>query len=135
MESFIESVPGRLTALAVSLPLIAGGWVGWSVEGHALAWMVASLTAAIMLGIFAVGLAVETRPNHAIGLLLVLIPALFLYLPMVAFVRPNVPFFPQAMVAAGALLLALAARSLVRRAPTAARRQDRSPGGGARVSS
>jgi hypothetical protein len=119
MESFAESVPGRLTALAVAVPLVSGGWLGWSVEGHTLAWMVASLTGAIILGIFAVGLAVEKYPYHAIGLVLFLLPALFLYLPMVAFVRPSVPFFGQAMVAAGALLLALAARSSIRRAPAA----------------
>jgi hypothetical protein len=134
MESFAESVSGRLTALAVSLPLIVGGWLGWSVEGHTLAWMVASMTAAILLGIFAVGLAVETNPYHAVGLLLVLLPALLLYLPMVAFVRPNVPFFGTAMVAAGAMLLALAARASVRRAPAlAVRRHERTFGKGARA--
>jgi hypothetical protein len=111
MESFAESVSGRLAAVAVALPLIEGGWLGWSIEGHALIAMIACLTAAIILGIFAVGLAVEKHPYHALGLILGLLPALFLYLPMMAFVRPNVPLFGPAMVVAGALLLALSARS------------------------
>jgi hypothetical protein len=133
MESFEESVSGRLTALAVSLPLISGGWLGWSVEGPSIAWMVASLTAAIMLGIFAIGLAVENHPYHAALSVLFLLPALFLYLPMVAYVRPAVPFFGTAMVAAGAMLLAFAARASMRRAPAMAARKEEPFGKGVGV--
>jgi hypothetical protein len=135
MEKFGESGSGRLAALAVSLPLIEGGWLGWSTEGNALGWMVATLTAAIILGIFAVGLAVERYPYHAVGMVLVLLPALFLYLPMVAIVRPNVPFFGSVMVAAGAMMLALSARTILHRVPAStASRQGRSLGTSAKVS-
>ena len=93
-------------------------------EGPAIAWMVASLTDCHHAGNLAIGLAVENHPYHAALSVLFLLPALFLYLPMVAYVRPIVPFFGPVMVAAVDLLLAFAARATLRRVPAMAARND-----------
>jgi hypothetical protein len=75
-------------------------------EGSGVVWFIASVLAAITLGIIGVGWAVEETESAAVGAILFLPPALLLYTPLVAF--GSIPVVRVLMGLAAATLIALA---------------------------
>ena len=106
MNSFLQSVPGRILAVAVALPLAAGAWATWAADGG-MVWIIASVFAGIVLGIVGVGLAVEEFGKQAVAAVLLLPPALLLYTPLVS-VAAGAPAVRTIMALASMVLFAAA---------------------------
>lgn len=114
MKLFQESVPGRLLMVAVALPLGTGASVVWNPQGAAMMWIISSVFAGILLGIVALGLALEKFDRQAVVAILFLPPALLLYTPLVA-VAGGLPLARLAMGFGAMMLVAVASAPTVSR--------------------
>ena len=109
MVSYLRSTPGRMIALAMALPLIAGAVIPFTAEGvgyYALPVMVG-----IVLAFVAIGLGLEEYPGETLTGIIGLPVALFLYVLLVGVVVPQVHGVVYAMAVAACALLAVAARA------------------------
>jgi hypothetical protein len=82
MKRFQESVAGRTLTIAVALPLAAGASTTWNTAGSGMIWIIASVFAAIVLGLVGIGLAIGEFDREAVAAVLFLPPALLLYTPL-----------------------------------------------------
>ncbi len=114
MKDFVASISGRILTVAVALPLLAGGLVAWNTDGPGAVWIIGSVFAAILLGIFGTGWAIREQFSYALLAVLFLPPALFAYTPLVA-LAAGAPALRTAMLLAGIALAALALRPSVPR--------------------
>ena len=108
MVAYHRSTPGRLMALALALPLLGGAIVPWTAAGAPLFTL--PIIGGIALAVIAVGLSVEEYPAMSIAAMLALPVALFLYIPLVGVVVPQVHGVVYLMAAAALGLLAIAMR-------------------------
>lgn len=108
MVQYFRSTQGRLLALAMALPLLAAAKVPFTAESIGL--FTFPLITGICLAFFAVGFSLDTYPGASIASILLLPPALFLYVILVGVVAPLVHGVVYAMAAVACALLVVAAR-------------------------
>ena len=108
MIHYFQSGPGRLLALAGSMPLVGGALLPWHGE-HAGAGAL-SLVAGLALAFVALGLSIEKHHREALFVTFALPGAVFAYLAVVMLLLPAVPILTYALAAAALFLLAIAAR-------------------------
>jgi hypothetical protein len=121
MVAYHRSTPGRLMALALALPLLGGSIFPWNPAG--VPFFTLPIIGGIALAFVAAGLSIEDYPAMAITAILALPVALFLYIPLVGIVVPQVHGMVYVMAAAACMLLAIAIRpALPARADLRARR-------------
>jgi hypothetical protein len=106
MESYHQSVPGRMLAFAAAVLLATGAVLPFSAEGVSLYTL--PIIGSISIAIISVGLGVSEHPYETILAILVLPVALFLYVLLVGVVVPalHAVVYPMAV---GALLLSVVA--------------------------
>jgi hypothetical protein len=108
MDSYYRSTPGRLLALAMALPLVAGATIAW--DAASVGYYTLPVIVGISLAFIAAGLGVEDYPGESIAGVLVLPVALFLYVLLVGIVVPQVHAAVYVMAIAACALLAIAAK-------------------------
>jgi hypothetical protein len=108
MVAYHRSTPGRLMALALALPLLGGAIFPWNTLG--VSFFTLPILGGIVLAFISAGLSLEGYPSKAIAAMLVLPVALFLYIPLVGIVVPQVHGVVYVMAAAACVLLAMAVR-------------------------
>jgi hypothetical protein len=115
MDSYYRSIPGRLLAFALALPLVAGATIRWDAAG--VGYYTLPVIIGISLAFIAVGLGAEDYPGESVAGVLALPVALFLYVLLVGIVVPQVHAVVYVMAAAACALLVIAAKpGLVARA-------------------
>jgi hypothetical protein len=114
MKAFEASISGRILTVAVALPLLAGGFVPWDTAGSGAVWIIGSVFAGTLLGIFGTGWAIREHFIYAILAVLFLPPALLAYTPLVA-IAAGIPALRTAMLLAGIVLVAFALRPAIPR--------------------
>ena len=108
MAAYHRSTPGRLMALALALPLLGGAIFPWNTLG--VPFFMLPVIGGTALAFIAAGLSLEDYPSMAIAAMLALPVALFLYIPLVGIVVPQVHGVVYVMAAAACVLLAIAVR-------------------------
>jgi FtsH-binding integral membrane protein len=108
MFQYFRSIQGRLLALGIALPLLAAAKVPFHAES--IGFFTFPLIIGICLAFFAVGFSLDAYPRASIAAILLLPPALFLYVILVGIVAPMVHGVVYAMAAAACALLVIAAR-------------------------
>jgi len=108
MVAYHRSTPGRLMALALALPLLGGAIFPWNAAGAP--FFTLPIIGGIALAFLAAGLSLEEYPSMVIAAILVLPVALFLYIPLVGIIVPQVHGVVYVMAAAACVLLAIAVR-------------------------
>ena len=108
MSQYFRSMQGRLLAVGMALPLLAGAKVPFTAENMGL--FTFPLIIGVCLAFMAVGLSLEEFPRASITAIVTLPPALFLYVMLVGIVAPMFHAVVYAMAAAACVLLVVAAR-------------------------
>ena len=123
MVAYHRSTPGRLMALALALPLLGGAILPWNTLG--VAFFTLPIIGGVVLAFIAAGLSLEDYPSMAIAAMLALPVALFLYIPLVGVVIPQVHGVVYVMAAAACVLLAIAVRPPLPTRPAASAQRQR----------
>src|SRR5687768_14133034 len=122
MVAYHRSIPGRLMALALALPLLGGAIFPWNTFGVPFFTFIMGGT---VLAFISAGLSLEDYPSKAISAMLVLPVALFLYIPLVGIVVPQMHGVVYVMAAAACVLLAMAVRPRLPARPALGARHQR----------
>ena len=120
MSGYFRSMQGRLLALAMALPLMAGVLGPFTAER--VGYFTFPLVIGICLALIAVGMSLDEYPGASITAIFTLPPALFCYVLLAGIVAAQMRGVAYAMAAGGFALLAVAVRP---RLPTLARREAR----------
>ena len=123
MVAYHRSTPGRLMALALASPLLGGAIFPWNAAGAPLFTL--PIIVGIALAFVAVGLSVEEYPAMSIAAMLTLPVALFLYIPLVGVVVPQVHGVVYVMAASAFGLLAIAVRPRLPARPRVGAQRER----------
>jgi hypothetical protein len=123
MIDYHRSTAGRLMALALALPLLGGAIFPWNTG--AVPFFTFAIMGGVVLAFIAVGLSLGDYPSMAIAAMLALPVALFLYIPLVGIVVPQVHGVVYVMAVAACVLLAIAVRPQFPARPTATAHRER----------
>jgi hypothetical protein len=114
MKRFRESASGRVITAAVALPLATAAFATGNAGGSGFVWCMASVFAAVMLAVIAIGLAFGDYEREVLGAILTLPPGLLLYIPLVG-IADAVPAVRLAMGLAAVVLVGVASAGALSR--------------------